>query len=291
LETEPGGQGLRDQIYPWPLFNRCEIDQRIVSRGYADPGFPTSLVSARGLGAYEYLVFYEGTDNGCSPGSPINTNGTWAALGATELGKRKAEYAVAIAEEVLGRAGALVRAWDPAAGNFHRELSTAGAGSKTYATDQDALNAITAALFYADNELKDEKLGRPTGTYDCTSPTCPDAVESRWARASGAHVKANLSGFRRVFEGCGDDGSGPGFDDLLRAVGAPQLADRVLAALAAARASADTLPAPFEDLLVSDLGRARALHASVKATTDLLKVEVVTILNLELPKGSEGDND
>jgi len=290
-ETERGGKGLRDQIYPFPLFNRCEVDIRIVNRGYADPSFGISLISARGLGAFEYVAFYEGTDNGCAPGSAINLNGSWAALDLTELTKRKAEYAAAIADVVLARAEALVRAWDPVAENFHRELATAGAGSKTYATDQDAFNALNFAAFYIENEVKDEKLGRPTGLYDCAAMTCPDAVESRWARAGNAHLKANLLGFRRLFEGCGTDGAGPAFDDLLRAVGAGQLADRMLAALANARATADGLTVPFEDLLGSDLARARAVHAAVKATTDLLKVDVVTVLNLELPMGSEGDND
>ncbi|MGK3960324.1 imelysin family protein [Sorangium sp. So ce118] len=290
--TQPGGQDLRDQIYAWPLVSRCKVEEQIVSRAYAQPSFSSSLINARGLAAFEYLVFHVGADNACSQFSPINASGTWAALGAGDLAQRKADYAAAAAADVLARAGALARAWAPEPGSFREKLTQAGRGSPVYATEQDALNAVSDAMFYIEKELKDWKLGRPLGfTEDCTTPTCPEALESRFAQASTAHLRANLSGFRRLFQGCGEGGQGVGFDDWLREVGSADLADRMLAALSGAQAAVDSLDVPIERALATDRAKVEAVYNAVKALTDLLKTEFVTTLNLELPQSSEGDND
>ncbi|XXX73662.1 imelysin family protein [Sorangium sp. So ce134] len=290
--VQPGGQDLRDQIYSWPLVSRCKIEEQIVSRAYAQPGFSSSLINARGLAAFEYLVFYGGGDNACSQFSTINASGAWAALGAGELAQRKADYAAAVAADVLTRAGALARAWAPEAGSFREKLVQAGRGSPVFPTEQDALNAVSDAMFYIEKELKDWKLGRPLGfTEDCTTPTCPEALESRFALVSTAHLRANLRGFRRLFQGCGEGGEGVGFDDWLREVGSGDLADRMLQALSGAQAAVDALDPPVEQALSTDRAKVEAVYYAVKALTDLLKTELVSALNLELPQSSEGDND
>ena len=80
---------------------------------------------------------------------------------------------------------------------------------------------------YAAVQLKDDKLGTPLGlSEECPAMTCPDRVESRFARVSTANLQANLRGFRRLFQGCGENGAGIGFDDWLREVGNGNLADR-----------------------------------------------------------------
>lgn len=288
----PGAQDFRDNIYAFPLGNRCKVEEQIVSQAYAQPDFPTAtLINGRGLAAAEYLLFYPGTDNACSKFSTINAQGTWAALDAATLAQRKSLYAAAVAKDVHARAAGLVVAWDPAGGNFRKELVEAGAGSSLFATDQDALNAVSDALFYTDNELKDLKLGKPLGLIDCFTATCPEAVESPYALRSTAHVRANLVGLRRLFEGCYADGAGLGFDDWLRAAGAGDLADRMVADIATARAAVDALDPPLEQAVVTHPARVQVVHAAIKKITDELKTEFVTVLNLELPQTVEGDND
>ena len=292
--ADPGGQNLRYEIYVFPLANPCHVDQTIADKSYAAASFPTSLSNARGLSAIEYLLFHTGSDNACSPSFAINANGTWAALTGAELAQRRAEYAAAAASDVLARATALVHAWEPGGGDFTSQLTAAGKASGVFAMDQDALNAVSDALFYVEHEVKDLKLGWPLGLVpDClNSPDpCPGDVESRYARVSTDHLRQNLAGFRDVFEGCGPGHSGLGFDDWLREVSAGDLATRMLDALAGAQRAVDTLSPPLEDALVSDIEAARAVHTAVKALTDLLKTEFVSVLDLELPASAEGDND
>ena len=45
------------------------------------------------------------------------------------------------------------------------------------------------------------------------------------------------------------------------------------------------------DALKNDLASVKGAHAAVKKVTDNLKTQLVTVLDLELPKSSEGDND
>ena len=288
---DPGGKDIRDQIYGWPLVNRCGIEERIASRGYEAPDFGASLINVRGLAAFEYAAFYEPSDNACSQFSTINAHGTWATLGAGEIARRKVGYTVAVGKDVLAHVDALMDAWALSGGNFRAALLGAGAQSAIFASEQKALNAVSDALFYIELEAKDWKLGRPLGLGDCTAPTCPEALESLYARQSTAHLRHNLAGFRALFQGCGAGNDGLGFDDWLGAVGATDLADRMLAALGGAEAAVATLDPPLEQALAIDPSKVMAVYTAVKALTDLLKTEFVTVLNLELPKSTQGDND
>lgn len=288
----PGGQGLRDTIYSWPLVSRCLVEQNIVSKAYEAPTFgTTALINMRGLAAAEYLLFYTGTDNACSPASAINSSGSWAALSADELAARKAAYASSVSTGVAAMAGKLLAAWSPAEGNFDAQFRNPGKSGSAYTTEQMALNAVSDAMFHMEVHVKDQKLARPLGIMNCEAATCPEAVESRFAGQSRTHVRNNLVGFRMLMSGC-NDGEGVGFDDVLVSLGATALAEKMSADVNGAIAAADAIP-------VDDLAQAIAqnpesveqLHAAVKRITDSLKTEFVTVLDLELPKLLEGDND
>jgi len=286
---EPGGQSLRDQIYAFPSVSRCTIEEQILSQGYAK-SIATVPFNARGLGAAEYLLFFEGTTNSCSTYSALNypAPGSWAGLSAQELEKRKIAYLAEAAADVHARIRQLLEAWRPEGGNFARELATAGHGSSVYASEQTGLNAVSHALFYLDKELKDWKVGRPSGLMECGTD-CASYAESPYARVGADSVRANLEGFRLLFQGCARDYAGLGFDDWLRAVGMGGLADDMLSALDGAdRAMRDF---PLDQRIVEDPATVAPVHAAIKRVTDLLKTDFVSALDLEIPMSIEGDND
>jgi predicted lipoprotein len=288
----PGGAELRDNIYSWPLVSRCAVEEQIVSRGYESAGFPETLVTRRGLYALEYLLFYEGADTDCSSSSVIVADGTWAALSAEEREGRKRAYAAAAAAQVQQRANQLVEAWEAGKGDYARTFETAGSGSAVYRTSQAALNSASDALFYIEEHVKDKKIARPLGLRECTKDTCPELLESQFARRSKANIAANLVGYRRLAEGCGAGFEGMGFDDLLVEVGteplATKLGERVVAAQAALQAVEE---ADLAQALVQDKASVRAVYDRLKGLTDVMKTELATVLDLELPAAVEGDND
>lgn len=293
LTNTAGGRGLRDLINGWPLLSRCRIDQDTVSPDHADPALlEGGPVNARGLSSLEYLLFYEGGDNGCSATSVINMSGSWAALGDAEVARRRLVQAHSLAVLVHQRATELRSAWDPSAENFLAQLATAGAGSTTYESAQLGLNAISDALVYLYKEVVDYKLGIPAGLrLECTADSCPDQVESRWAGASLAHIRANLGAFRDAYLGAPEGTEGPGFDDLLRSVGATELDARVQAQIAAAFSAFDAIEGNLEAAVVSDHADVVVLHDALRLLADTFRVEVVTILDLSPSMRIEGDND
>lgn len=290
--TIAGGQDLRDQIYSWPLVSRCSVEEELVAKGYEREDFGALLINRRGLAALEYLLFYEGADTACAATSPIVANGSWASLPADEHQRRKRAYAARITGDLVARASALRTAWEPAGGNFHQTLASPGGSNKTFATSQQALNAVSDAMFYIEAEVKDMKLAGPLGLRDCGPNVCPELLESRFAHRSRRNIERNQEGVRRLMFGCGANREGQGFHDLLVSSSAQHTAQRLLDADEKfAAALAQLAPLELNEALTADTAKVRAVHDALKLSTDLLKTEFSTVLDLELPMSVEGDND
>ena len=297
MEHTAGGEGVRDEIYSWPLNNRCRVEVELVNQGYTDAAaFTTSLINTRGLDALEVLLFTTGAENACSTQHPINADGTWAALSEDEINARRASYAAVAAKLTREQAERLETMWSPQGQDFLKTLTSAGQGSARYATTQEALNAISDAMFYLEKETKDMKLGEPIGLINCEGVQCPaDAtkLEFQIAPASKASVLANLRGFELIYHG-GDPATTPdakGFDDLVRALGQGALADAVEADLKAAREAIEAIPGDLQEALVNDPEAVITAFEKLKAMLDRVKTEFISVLDLELPQRAEGDND
>lgn len=283
-----GGKALRDTVYSWPDVNRCLLETQLVGKVYEGAGFASTSTSTRGLAALEYLLFYAGTDNACSTTSEINTSGSWAALGADELARRKAAYARVLAADVAKQTQALVTAWEP--NGFLAQLTTAGHGSTLLPTQQTALSVVAEAAFFLDTEVKDRKLATPLGIKDCMGVSCAESFESTWAGHGKQNLRNNLVGLKVLMEGC-PAGMSLGFDDLLESVGVPALATKLRADIAAADAAIDAIPGDsLPQAVVTDRESVQRTYDAVKELTDFLKMEFSMSLAIT-SKRVEGDHD
>lgn len=288
------GNVLRDQIYSWTVVSSCAVDQAVAAHRVDPEALQVSsqLTNRRGLDALEYLLFAPSLDHSCP--SQTAPEG-WNELPEADRQAARCAYAAAVAEDLVASAEVLVTAWSPDGGDFAGELERAGIGSAVFPTQREALNAIVAALFYVDTELKDMKLAQPAGLTDnaCSVPQepCPAELESHFAGVSGSNARENLVAFRWIFTGA-EDGVGDeiGFDDLLIAVGAGELATQMTADLDAAIAGLDALEVPLEEALTSDYEQVVAVHAEVQALTTNFKSQFLTVLDLAPPKDVT-DND
>jgi hypothetical protein len=195
-----------------------------------------------------------------------------------------------VAQDLRVRAKDLYDAWAPTKGNFQAEFANAGRGSKTYPTEQMALNSAADALFYVYFAVKDMKVARPAGIEKCTTATCLETIESLFAKAARRHIVANLEGTRDLLLGCEADAAS--FDDLLAQRGQSAITRDLVADLDAALVAARALSS--DDLAVSiqtEPEKVRALYDALKRLGDRLRTEFITILDLDLPKRVEGDND
>jgi len=286
-----GGQDLRARIYSWPLLNRCEVDRQTIGESYDDPDALAQTAGAPiGLWAVEYLLFTEDPGNNCAPFDPINQDGTWESM-AEMIPQRRLTYAASLSTLVRRRAEELVDAWSPAGGNFIEELTNPARSGSVYDTAQEGLNAISDAMYYLSKETEDMKLGTPLGITGCSAEQCPEALESQWALQSKEHVIANLRGFELLFLGGDPGGDDLGFDDLLRDMGANDVADDMANAITGAITATEAVPGRFRDALTQDEAAMIAVHTALISVTDILKSDFLSVLDLEAPNRAAGDND
>ncbi|MFK8003128.1 MAG: imelysin family protein [Polyangiales bacterium] len=274
-----GGQDIRDEVYSWPLTNRCRIDQETLEDSHADGALlQAELVNVRGLDAMEYLLFDADTENACSPISRLNMEGSWEAMRAS-IPERRARYAATAASLIHTSATRLIALWRD---GYREELVGPG---DNYGTNQEALNAITDALFYLDKEVKDMKLAGVAGVAEEIGVQTRESLD---ANVSIPNLRANLDAFALAFRGA--EGA-MGLEELLEAAGAADLASRMNAAIDAAVAELARLNPDIPTLVAADERAMLSAYERVKDITDLLKTEFIGILDLELPDRAEGDND
>lgn len=275
------GQGIRDRVYSWPLTARCRVEEQLESQRFQSTGMDSVFVSGRGLYALEYLLFYPGSDTACTPSSPTGT--AWRSLDPEVLAERKRAYAQAVATDISAQAATLRAAWDPNQGNF-RETFVSASG---YPSEQEAMNVLAWSLGYIEREVKDWKLGIPAG-YTLEHPV--GQAEAPHADFGTDNLRENLLGFQRLFQGCGENGEGLGFDDWLIEAGHQELAASIIRAWENAKAAVDRLP-PLNQATASEL---EAAYQAVRVLTSLLKADFFgagSPLNLKLPATVEGDTD
>jgi uncharacterized protein len=277
-----GGEDRRDAVYSWPTVSPCRVDEETVVEGYAASDFFTqSLVNVRGLAAVEYLLWADAASNSCASAEPINQDGSWAALAADEVERRRASYAAAAAVDVAELAGELAQTWESGTGEFAVWITLPGEGGSPYATPAAGLDDLLGASSYVDTVVKDRKLAA-TSVADTESP---------WAMQSKVHVRANLEALQQLVWGGRSAGEGTGFDDLLVEFGNAELADELTRAIADAIAAVDGVDGSFEAAVTANPAALAGVQDAVQEVVDLLKGPVATTLGLSSPGEAAGDAD
>jgi hypothetical protein len=136
-----------------------------------------------------------------------------------------------------------------------------------------------------------EAAGIAVNACQTVEEPCVREVELRFADRSTFAIRHNLAAFRAVFTGTTASTDGPGFDDFLIALGHSDVAARMTASIDAAVAKADALPDSFLGALANDYAAVAATHTALKAVTDDLKSQFLTLLALEIPDDVATDND
>lgn len=295
MEATVGGEGLRFDVYTYPLLSDCYVDELVANESWRDLSSYRALpTSKKGLGALEYLLYRTGTANACHPTqNPINADGTWAALSEAELNQRRADLAAFIASGIASVADDLASRWVSTGDAYVDELADAGHGSASFRSAQDALNEFSNAMVYLEKEVKDMKLASPLGISttssfsDCESNACPELRESPWANQSLSAITANLRMFESMYYG----GDGVGFDDLLRELGAGTVAETMEEHLRSADTALAAIDGTLLEALEQDHDDVVAFYEEVRELVTLFKTQFVNVLSLELPNRAAADGD
>jgi predicted lipoprotein len=285
LKEVIGAQDIRDEIYSWPTVNSCRIDQKTADGSWADSTFfEDNLVNAYGLDALEHLLFGEYTTN-CPTIVPPVSNGTWDALGNEGIDKNRVEFAQAVIAEIVSQTNVLVGVWSADDGNLSGNLLPGE--NSPYETELQALNEIYNAMFYLEVNTKDKKMAIPLGYKECDEEVCVDYLENLESQSSLESLIANLEGYRMIFTG----GEQNGFEELLTELGHGDLATQIVMNIDATIDLAESFDQPLDVALVDDFAAVEELYTSLALVTTALKLDMATILEMEVPKEASGDND
>ena len=303
---ENGGALLnRINSYNSTELSLCGIDQAVVLANNAAGGNGEFDITARtnnqrGVTALEYLLFDSELTHHCP--SQIAETADWNQRPATERRQLRCAYAQTVAQDIANSGAELLQAWSSEGENYRLTFINPN-------NIEASLTALSDALFYLDLDVKDRKLGIPTGinNEDCSAIACADEIESPYAQASLTLIRHNLESFRTQLTG----GSGLGFDDIISFAGVPELNTRMLAAVDAAISAIDNMDTPLAQQAAAivdaedEAACANALanpstpseqpacnlFGLIKVLTDDLKVDFVAAVNVDLPERGQSDND
>ncbi len=283
-----GGQGMRDFIYSFDLFRACTIDNNIVSQAYEDEStFDITLDDTTGLLALEYLIFSPPEMNACSSAAPINREGTFDSIPASEKRSRRAAYMKALSNNLIDRFELLEAAFN----TYKADVLNTGLGSELFPCPKDVLSDIYIALFYFERILKDRKLGAPLGEYEpCEDAKCPEGVEGRYSRLGSAAAWTNIETFETIF--FGDDITG--FDAWLSDIGQDVLVTSLRTTFDEAKSTCGFLNEPnlnLAQLIENDDSRVRDCYDDLSAFTRFFKTDVPSQLGLLPPMEAAADTD
>ena len=296
------GGALRNNIYSFfsgaPL-STCAIDQAVILA--QDSGFDilTRSVNQRGMDGLEYLIFNDDPKHSCP--AQIDETKHWNAMSEVERFKHRCDYSRALAADTQNAIDALINAWAPVGDNNRSAFIDPKNLDESFA-------ALSDSLFYIELEVKDSKLGVPTGiNNDCSQLTCIAAAESLFSDTGLDNIRANLMGFRDAFTGY----NGLGFDDIVIAEGFASVAKAFMDNTDTAIALIDAMDKTLLEQLaqIESSGSATdclnsqanpgsiqsvpicSLHGYLKRITDSLRTEFITIVDVDLPSRAGGDND
>ncbi len=299
--AENGNAG-RNAIYSFASTsppNTCAVDQSVVLAQANSFDISGRSFNSRGLDALEYLLFNDNLNHTC-PVQIVETQ-NWNSLSETVRKQQRCDYAQAVAEDLRVAGQNLVDSWSITGGNYRtRFVNPSNA--------EESLNALSDALFYIEEETKDLKLGLPTGIQaGCSRVACPEATESPFSETTLDNIRENLLGFRDALMGA----EGLGFDDIIIRSGFPQVVENfntnIDASLALIANTEESLLDQSQALLASG-NRTQcnnsaanpendqtipicSLQGLVKRITDSLRIDFVTIVDIDLPDRSQSDND
>ncbi|NRA66910.1 MAG: imelysin family protein [Pseudobacteriovorax sp.] len=285
-------EALRSDIYSWPLVNYCRVDREVATSVLDGAGYSLSEIDlTKGLPAIEYLLFDDDLAHSCTA-SVAETAG-WNETSAAERSAARCAYLETLGADLSSKASSLAEAWQN--GFYASYVSLAETPVL-----QSRINEIYQGIFYLEDTVKDIKLGRPLGLHSsCSQASCIDTLEHGPSGQSMAAIYQNLKGFEAAYTGFGQDGDA-GFDGFLKETGHGALADRLATSLNESLSLAEPLQGERMEDLIQDqpCNEESALSYplcqvffSVKKVTDDLKGEFASVLNLEVPKQSAGDND
>jgi hypothetical protein len=284
------------EIYSYPNNNRFALNAEYLKANEQGDAYKMLLAPSRkGLSAIESLIFNReallkpGTSGRLSPKETA-----FNALPAEKRAQARCIVVKSMINDLAARAEDLYSQWSNNGQAYPRQLLARMKGGET----QMILNEISDGMIYVER-VRDYKLGLPLGLNSrCMDEKCPEEVENAASGASIQSLIANLEGLKTAFLGF----KGPGFRDLLVAVGREPLAaqmadvlqkmDESLKEIAQQGSLSEQVVSTDKAVCVDANSPVAVCRMYYQATDflNLFKSDFLSALNLQPPR-TDADND
>ncbi|TNC85087.1 MAG: hypothetical protein CSH37_08955 [Thalassolituus sp.] len=277
--------------------NACAVDQGVIAATEDGFSINSRRDSALGLDAIEYLLFNDDLDHSCPDTTQSTQN--WNSLDDTTRKQQRCDYALLLADDLETQAQKLSDEWQSFRSDYLNPANT-----------PESLSALSDALFYIEELVKDTKIGVPTSIINggCEDAACPEDVESPYSETSLQNVRINLTTLSRLLDG----GDGLGFDDVIAttdfansgiieglktdidaAVSFIDGMDTSLHTAADAQLESGDETGCTNSAANPDAGSVPmcSLYGLLKRITDRLRIDFIAAVDLDLPVRSQSDND
>ncbi len=231
--------------------------------------------SAKGLRAIEYLLF--------DPNLPDED--VLASLTTDPLGPRRADYALASAENLTKKVMEIQNIWTGEANYYQEFIDNDGTGVS--ASMNMIVNEITALV----EKMAQTKLGKPLGKATGGAME-PELLESYRSGNSAPDLLHNLESIKAVYHGGDeDDEQAMGLNDYLTELAIdPEnpLTERISAQFETCENALSTLQSPLRITMLEDPQPADESYEALKDLLVLFQTDLVSQLSITL---TFNDND
>lgn len=269
---------LRSHLDWWPS-KPNKIQEALDATGTADVKWIGGLgASARGLPAMEWLLFSE-----------TKKDDELLKDFQVQQGKpsRRCAVLLAYASAIDDKVEEVLKKWEPAHGNFATELTQTALGSKTFATNQDAINRLVNDLLYLNQKILLTKLGKPLGK-STGGEVQPKLLESYLSENSVADLRNNLAGMKALFSGQWGDKKGESLMSFLRFLGAGEMGQRILKEMEDAETALKALKSPLSKDLAAQKAELEKVYKAFSKLQESFSVDLVGRLGVTV---GFSDND
>lgn len=246
-------QGLDPALDSWPV-NQTDLDAVLGgSQAFTDDFMRDLDDTLKGFHTIEYLLFGAGGDKAIA-----------------QFTAREWDYLQAATANFEANAVSLAKSWTEGAPPFRDTFAGAG-GNTVYPSVDAAIGEMLNGMSGICDEVANGKVADPFDNRDVT------LVESRFARNSLEDFTNNLRSVKNVYYGDVPQAGtqGKGLDEYVAEID-PLLDQKMKAAIAAAIAGLEAIPAPFEDAILDAdaAGKIKDAQAKIRALFEVIENEL-----------------
>ena len=231
----------------WPV-NKADLDALIASNNALQVTDIDALgTTLKGFHAIEYIAF-----------------GVGSTQKAANITARDKLYLGSLGQSLYNTTTELRNSWDPAAGNYTAQVTTAGKGSTRYTTRLDLFKALVGSMADICNEVANEKMQTPLAAKDSTLD------ESQFSHNSVTDFKNNITGVLNAYKCQYNGASGHSLSELVASKNA-SLDNKIQSQINTAIASFNGITVSYELAIYTQQNQIKTVQAAIntlKATID-----------------------